>query len=180
MALIKCPECSKEVSDKAEACPSCAYPVHIMVTESLHEQDEISEISCPICKSHNIQVMIEQTSGKTITRGKTGTKHPGALWNPGRKAMMVGTFGLWGIVGKRKETSKTKQTAITSFKSTTIGLCQKCGYKWNNPKPDSYYKSVNNSNASNDLKRSIIIFWIITGSILFLIALMMIIGVMLI
>ena len=26
MALIKCPECGKEVSDKAEACPNCGYP----------------------------------------------------------------------------------------------------------------------------------------------------------
>lgn len=26
MALIKCPECSNEVSDKARACPKCGYP----------------------------------------------------------------------------------------------------------------------------------------------------------
>lgn len=27
MALINCPECSKEVSDKATVCPSCAFPL---------------------------------------------------------------------------------------------------------------------------------------------------------
>jgi hypothetical protein len=27
MTLIKCPECSRDVSDKAAACPHCAYPV---------------------------------------------------------------------------------------------------------------------------------------------------------
>ena len=27
MALIKCPECGTEVSDKAVACPRCAYPL---------------------------------------------------------------------------------------------------------------------------------------------------------
>lgn len=27
MALITCPECSKEVSDKAESCPVCAFPI---------------------------------------------------------------------------------------------------------------------------------------------------------
>ena len=27
MALIKCPECSTQVSDKANACPSCGYPI---------------------------------------------------------------------------------------------------------------------------------------------------------
>ncbi len=27
MALIKCPECGTEVSDKAKTCPKCAYPI---------------------------------------------------------------------------------------------------------------------------------------------------------
>lgn len=27
MALIKCPECGKEVSDRAGQCPNCGYPV---------------------------------------------------------------------------------------------------------------------------------------------------------
>jgi hypothetical protein len=27
MALIACPECSREVSDRAVACPTCAYPL---------------------------------------------------------------------------------------------------------------------------------------------------------
>ncbi|WP_417039619.1 zinc-ribbon domain-containing protein, partial [Clostridium porci] len=26
MSLIKCPECGKEISDKAEKCPGCGYP----------------------------------------------------------------------------------------------------------------------------------------------------------
>lgn len=27
MALINCPECSKEISNKAKACPHCGYPL---------------------------------------------------------------------------------------------------------------------------------------------------------
>ena len=27
MALINCPECGKEVSDKATSCPKCAFPI---------------------------------------------------------------------------------------------------------------------------------------------------------
>lgn len=27
MALIECPECSRQVSSEAEACPNCAYPI---------------------------------------------------------------------------------------------------------------------------------------------------------
>jgi len=29
MALIKCPECRKSVSDRAAACPECGYPITI-------------------------------------------------------------------------------------------------------------------------------------------------------
>ena len=27
MALISCPECNKEISDKAQSCPHCGYPI---------------------------------------------------------------------------------------------------------------------------------------------------------
>lgn len=27
MSLIKCPECGKEISDKATICPNCGYPI---------------------------------------------------------------------------------------------------------------------------------------------------------
>lgn len=27
MALIKCPECGKEISDKTKKCPECGYPI---------------------------------------------------------------------------------------------------------------------------------------------------------
>jgi len=38
MALIKCPECYREISDKAEACPSCGYkfePKQLEITSKL-------------------------------------------------------------------------------------------------------------------------------------------------
>ena len=33
MALITCPECGASVSDKAEKCPQCAYPLNKIETE---------------------------------------------------------------------------------------------------------------------------------------------------
>lgn len=32
MALIECPECGQNVSDRADACPNCGYPVGTMIT----------------------------------------------------------------------------------------------------------------------------------------------------
>ncbi|MCZ8331004.1 MAG: zinc ribbon domain-containing protein [Flavobacterium sp.] len=28
MALINCPECGNQISDQAEKCPNCAYPIN--------------------------------------------------------------------------------------------------------------------------------------------------------
>lgn len=46
MSLINCPECSKEVSDKAEQCPNCGYPLHKNIKEIKQKAfDEYSKIS---------------------------------------------------------------------------------------------------------------------------------------
>ena len=34
MALVKCPECSKQISDQAENCPSCGYSIKKENSES--------------------------------------------------------------------------------------------------------------------------------------------------
>ncbi len=40
MALIKCPECGKEISNKASSCPSCGYPINDTQVET--EQDRVN------------------------------------------------------------------------------------------------------------------------------------------
>ena len=40
MALIKCPECGKDVSDKSIACPSCGYPIVSMVNSKEDKSKE--------------------------------------------------------------------------------------------------------------------------------------------
>lgn len=42
MALIKCPECGKEISSAAVACPFCGNPMS-------------SAIRCPNCQSTNVE-----------------------------------------------------------------------------------------------------------------------------
>lgn len=40
MALIKCPECGREISDKATTCPHCGCPVEVQDSSLLAEKDE--------------------------------------------------------------------------------------------------------------------------------------------
>lgn len=43
MALIKCPECGRDVSDKAKSCPNCGFPVEEIEAPMDKEQ------FCPYC-----------------------------------------------------------------------------------------------------------------------------------
>lgn len=52
MALIKCPECGIEVSDKAQSCPKCGYPIIKQI--SIIESQLISKRKCPYCGSTSV------------------------------------------------------------------------------------------------------------------------------
>jgi hypothetical protein len=60
MALIKCPECGKEISDKAPSCPNCGCPADIIKEEI--EQQKIEESkpkmvqACSVCGDINFNV----------------------------------------------------------------------------------------------------------------------------
>ncbi|MCB2297075.1 zinc ribbon domain-containing protein [Clostridium tagluense] len=43
--LIKCPECQKEISDKALACPICGYPIN---SEKIVENNIQNNLRCPV------------------------------------------------------------------------------------------------------------------------------------
>ncbi len=50
MALIKCRECGKEISDKAESCPNCGYRIHKKESKSntMKTGSIISLVACSI------------------------------------------------------------------------------------------------------------------------------------
>ena len=52
MALIKCPECGKEISDKAAACPHCGLPLskeiaHVQTEDASPVDDGLEHLVCP-------------------------------------------------------------------------------------------------------------------------------------
>lgn len=78
MALIKCPECGKEISDKAEACIHCGYPIREIQSEgqfsiqsepekdsTSNKKNHSSQISEPIRKMH--EIIDRSNFGKTMT-----------------------------------------------------------------------------------------------------------------
>lgn len=71
MALIKCPECGKEVSDKAKACGNCGCPIE----DSLPSGDvkiKISSLPAVPLFSAKQKASIASADGKVLWEGKVG------------------------------------------------------------------------------------------------------------
>lgn len=75
-------------------------------------------MKCAICGSENVNIQIVQVGAKSSTKGK------GCLFTLGRWLLIICTFGLWLIFGKKK--AKTK----TTFQNRKVAICQNCGNEW--------------------------------------------------
>lgn len=53
MALIKCPECKSEVSDKAKSCPKCGCPID-------------DSVRCIKCGSKNVETISGVSKGVSV------------------------------------------------------------------------------------------------------------------
>lgn len=67
MALIKCYECSAEISDKASRCPNCGAPVVVHRWRCSKCGNMISEDPCPYC--HN-QKLLKNTNAENLKNDK--------------------------------------------------------------------------------------------------------------
>ena len=75
-------------------------------------------MKCKKCGSSNVDFRAEYViTGTTV-------KHTGLLTKLGRALLVMLTCGLWLLVPKKKETSKTKTTLMK------VCTCRKCGYAW--------------------------------------------------
>ena len=66
MALINCPECASEVSDKAPACPRCGVPIASASKDVLIHVERLGG------QLFNIGVKIWDEAGNVIAKGKQG------------------------------------------------------------------------------------------------------------
>ena len=70
MALIKCSECGKQVSDKAASCPNCGAPIKAMNNDTIMIQID-RDPSQPFLGT--IVDIKESTTGKVLVSGKAGS-----------------------------------------------------------------------------------------------------------
>lgn len=73
MALINCPECNKEISDKAGSCPNCGLPLNkLKYVESIETPHNSNTKTCPSCKSTNTQTIKMMCLSGTSSGSSTG------------------------------------------------------------------------------------------------------------
>lgn len=76
MALIKCPKCGRDVSENAESCPACGFPIASRKIEN--EKHNCPECGCEldnnitICTNcgYNIEVKKEIVISKNVEKGR--------------------------------------------------------------------------------------------------------------
>lgn len=111
MALISCPECGKEISDKAAACPGCGAPVKIIRTipqtaSKPHSWDKtrfsfgVTSLVIGIL----LFIMVITSSGGI----RENSRIMGTSW-------FFTVCGLLGIFGKRKKWATVTSIVIYSF-----------------------------------------------------------------
>lgn len=89
MALINCPECGKEISDKATSCPKCGNPFNQQPQVVAEENDENKEYHrCPHCHSKEL---------RSDKKGFSGGKALAGVVLTGGIGVLAGTIGYKNI-----------------------------------------------------------------------------------
>ncbi len=135
MALIKCPECGKEISDKSDKCIHCGYPLKNKTIINKKEYDFSYELEL-VLKNKNIEAIksIREKTGLGLSDGKDIIDYmvkykecptvwyledPNKVHCPKCNCTDIGVANrgyslVWGFIGSGK----------------SMNVCKKCGYKW--------------------------------------------------
>lgn len=124
MALIRCPECGQEVSDKAIACPRCAYPIA--------KSRPNGTVKVKITKEIQSRVNIFETDTKrSLWQGRGGSVAEFSVDCPTRVSVSWGLSKTSSHVDKNNtfiaEAGEKYEVTFGGFMGTTI-LIRKVDY----------------------------------------------------
>lgn len=108
MALIKCPECGKEISDKAEACPNCGYPINGEVVKDLEEVkdneklDEVQVTSEPEEKNIEFDKKEENEENDVVVKKEMSKKTKMAI-GVGIGVVVIGGILCFALTGNMRK-----------------------------------------------------------------------------
>lgn len=104
MAMINCPECGKEISDKAISCPNCGAIIKKKFCQHCGEQIDSDCVICPKCGKqvggmwNDKNIVINNSSSASAAASASATVRPVAYGRPKNKwvALLLCIFTVCG------------------------------------------------------------------------------------
>lgn len=125
MALITCPECGNNVSDKANACPKCGCPIESIISRlqvQEHDESETQQVAQDAPLGENPAIIVQLNSEehrspkkKRIILSICATIVAAAI----AVALLFATRGSKGIVGRWR--TKLTESVVAEYEFTKDG-----------------------------------------------------------
>lgn len=118
MALIKCPECSKEISDKANNCPNCGCPLSELITTGtvrIKMPNNVVEGWVGLFSSRKAE--IKSKYGSILWQGKHGENASFTVSEPTEIVINLGGWAneISGTVYPRRKYSLVQDMGVHMF-----------------------------------------------------------------
>lgn len=151
MALIRCPECGREISDKAASCPNCGCPSSEFNRPPVPEdtRSELDRIADEIFWENlggrkDAAVEFAKATGTLIgescvmmrkrkaewKKGKKSGKYPDTQYCPYCASQNIEYFHKPGIVMTRQSSAFKGMLISSQTEGVDMMRCQRCGAKW--------------------------------------------------
>lgn len=107
MALIKCKECGKNVSDSVTTCPKCGYDIQAQIKE---EKEKLTTIMCPKCFK-NVNKYLDKCPhcGEDLSKAKAFDKQVGIITMVILAVIVIGVVWFVIAVLNEPESEESKQ-----------------------------------------------------------------------
>ncbi len=137
MSLIICPECGKEISDKADTCIHCGYPLKNKSIINNNEYDFNSELQL-ILNGEKIKAIgsIRQKTGLGLSEGKKIADYMEENKIVPTQMMLSQSYNNTPRCPRCGSTNITTGARGINFfwgpigASKTVNRCANCGYTW--------------------------------------------------
>lgn len=133
MALIKCPECGREVSDRATACIHCGYPLQEAIISAPKSTNTAKKVVIPCQNDTGTKLtaikVVRQVTGLGLAEAKTLVERPVPVVVTGvdleKANQIVGQFRREGI--NAQVADDNENIVVPDKKLAKVPSCPKCG-----------------------------------------------------
>lgn len=145
MALIKCPECGKEISDKSKACVHCGFPLDEYAPVPVESISKVSAVEEPLPAEENVAPIPVTESPKTEEPKVSGENNTGTTTNRSIKyviiaivVIVIGWFAVNNLVLLPQKYATAEQLLENGQYTEAISAFEELG-SYNNAEKDKKY-----------------------------------------